>query len=88
MSREQKPPEEGLTPGGRSVLRDWEQGRPRAVASLRRQGKLVREVNEADQRETELIALQLRRGVNPHQAIFQARAEALFLPDLPEPGQQ
>jgi hypothetical protein len=88
MSNDQKPSEEKLTPGGRSVLREWEESRPRAVASLRKQGLLVREVNEASQRLTELIGLQVRRGVNPYQAVFQARAEVLYLPDLPGPDQE
>ena len=87
MSREQNPPADQLTPGGRSVLRDWEKDRPRAVAALRRQGQLVQAVNEAHEREMDLYAVQVRRGVLLQVATFQARQEARYLPDLPEPGQ-
>ena len=67
-----------------SVKSHWLKHRPKAVAALKKQGRLQSEM-EAAAKATEDLELQLKQqGMNPYEAINLSRREHMVLPDLDE----
>ena len=69
-----------LAPLGRKILAHWTAHRPAMVAKLKRQGKLVEAVFDAQERMLDEQESLERKGVEPNAALEMAREEA-FLPD-------